>query len=85
MNTQHLTRGQSVDYYAYSAADYGWAWQHGHVIDVDNDPRYPLVFIDTTMYDYRPQSEAVEPHKVRPATIECTAQASCQEAPRVKV
>lgn len=80
MDIQNLTKDQAVDYYTYSAADYGWTWQHGHVSDVDTHPRFPLVFIDATMYDYRPHSAVVEPHKVRPATTECTAQAICQEA-----
>jgi len=77
MDMQHLNKGQAVEYYAYSDAG-GWRWRHGHVSDVDNHPRFPAVFIDTTMYDYRPQSAVVEPHRVRPATTECTSTASCQ-------
>lgn len=78
VDIQNLTPGQAVEYYAYNAADFRWTWEHGHVIDADDHPSYPFVLIDTTMYDYRPQSKAVEPHKVRPATTPCTAVASCQ-------
>ena len=78
MNIHDFTEGQPVDYLTYNDLHYRWEWQHGHVRSIEDHAFLPLVFIDTTMYDYRPSSEAMEPHKVRPATTECGAQASCQ-------
>jgi len=79
MKLHEFHEGQAVDYYAYSVDGYLQKWQHGHISGIDDDPRFPLIFIDVTVYDYRPDGKAVEPDKVRPATTQCTAQASCQE------
>ena len=74
------TTGQAIDYRRYSIGTMRWEWHHGHIVDIDTDPYQPLVFIDATIYDYRPEHEAVEPEKLRPTTTDCTAQAICQEA-----
>jgi len=82
MKIQDFTIGQAVEYYSHDLGDYRPTWKHGHVCEIEARPHFPLVFIDTTMHDYRPQGKAVEPHRVRPATTECTATAVCQEAPK---
>jgi len=80
MDIYTLTIGQAIDYRRYSIGTMRWEWHHGHIVDIDTDPYQPLVFIDATIYDYRPEHEAVEPEKLRPTTTDCTTQAICQEA-----
>ena len=78
MKIQDLTIGQAVDYYSTSIAiGVGPTWEHGHIVAIDNHPYCPTVSIDATMYDYRPETQVVELHKIRPANTECTSVASC--------
>lgn len=76
MDIQDCIAGQAIDYRA------GGRWWHGHVIETDDHEHYPLVMVDSTVYDYRPQTQAVEPEEVRPAATECDARAACQQRPK---
>lgn len=73
MNIQDCTVGQAIDYRI------GRHWLHGHVIKTDDNEHCPMVSVDATVYDYRPQIDVVSPLNIRAATTDCTGRAVCQE------